>query len=244
MLLGAVFGIVAALMVAVFYRPPDGLTQQSGPFHIDLTARELSLSTIAGFVWTFYNVSFVVLLAFGPAYLIASGWGAEPANSVVSIVSWVNIMALPVTAWIAERLARPNMTMIVCFSAAALAIWFVPLSSPSVSEFILIGIIFAPPGGLVMALPGEAARQHRRAITMGVFFTCYYGGMGLLLPIAGYTRDLTGNPAAPLWFAGSLLIVAIMMLLLFRAVQSVNTARSKTYAIGGTQSLPNGRIRY
>ena len=115
MLMAATVSGVAVVMVAAYYREPHSLADPSGPFHIDLTRREFSLATIAGLVWTSYNVAFVVLLAFGPPYLIASGWGTEAANAIVSIVSWVIIPALPVTACIAERIGRPNATMIACF---------------------------------------------------------------------------------------------------------------------------------
>ena len=93
-----------------------------------------------------------------------------------------------------------------------------------------------------MALPCESVRPQRRATAMGVYFTCYYGGMGLLMPVAGYARDLTGRPAAPLWFAGFLLAMAIAMLLLFRAVQS--RVSTDTHALGANRSLSHGRIRY
>ena len=45
--------------------------------------------------------------------------------------------------------------------------------------------------------------------------------IGLYLPVfAGYARDLTGNPAAPLWLAGAMLIVACVALRRFRSLQS------------------------
>jgi predicted MFS family arabinose efflux permease len=71
-----------------------------------------------------------------------------------------------------------------------------------------------------MALPGKSVRPERLAIAMGVYFTCHYGGIGLLSALAGYTRDLTGSPAAPLWFAGAMLILATLMLVQYRHVYS------------------------
>jgi MFS family permease len=235
---------VALLMVAIYYRKPTNLADQLGPFHIGLSRQEFTLATIAGLVWTAYNAAFVVLLAFGAPYLMASGWGTEPANAIVSIVSWVVIPALPVTAWMAERVGRPNATMIACFGTAAVAIWCVTSSSPSLGLFVLIGVLLAPPGGLIMALPCESVRPQRRAIAMGVYFTCFYGGMGVLLPVAGYARDLTDNAAMPLWFAGALLLVAIAMLAGFRAMQSHSPPASTAAALPDKPSLSTGRIRY
>jgi hypothetical protein len=75
-----------------------------------------------------------------------------------------------------------------------------------------MGALLAPPGGLVMALPCQTVRPQGRAIAMGVYFVYFmyfYGGMGVLLPVAGLARDLTGSTATPLWFAGALLFIAI-----------------------------------
>jgi hypothetical protein len=91
---------------------------------------------------------------------------------------------------------------------------------PSALLFALIGLIFGPPGGLIMAMPGQAVRAERRAIAIGVYFTCYYVGMGVLPTFAGYARDFTGSAAAPLWFAAAMLLVATLALLQFRLIQS------------------------
>ena len=121
---------------------------------------------------------------------------------------------------LAERINRPYRTMIRCFLGAALGIWFVPILSPSVPLFTVIGLLLALPAGLIMALPGKSVRPERLAIAMGIYFPCHYGGIGLLSALAGYTRDLTGSPAAPLWFAGAMLIFATLMLMQYRSVYS------------------------
>jgi MFS family permease len=51
---------------------------------------------------------------------------------------------------------------------------------------------------------------------MGIFFTVYYIGMGIIPAIAGYIRDVSGNPAAPFWFAASMILVALVSLIGFR----------------------------
>jgi len=211
----------AALLLTVFaYRAPSADAAPAGRFEFDLTAREFGLTTLAGLVWTFYNVGFIVMMAFGPDFIVASGWSASTANAMISTISWVVIPALPLGAMLAERINRPYRTMIRCFLAAALAIWFVPILSPSVPLFTLIGLLLALPAGLIMALPGKSVRPERLAIAMGIYFTCHYGGIGLLSALAGYMRDLTGSPAAPLWFAGAMLIFATLMLVQYRFVYS------------------------
>jgi predicted MFS family arabinose efflux permease len=217
MYLTAVFSGVALLLTVFAYRAPTAdVGAPAGKFEFDLSTREFGLTTLAGLVWTFYNVGFIVMMAFGPDFIVASGWSASTANAMISTVSWVVIPALPLGAWLAERINRPYRTMIRCFLAAALAIWFVPILSPSVPLFTLIGLLLALPAGLIMALPGKSVRPERLAIAMGIYFTCHYGGIGLLSALAGFTRDLTGSPAAPLWFAGAMLIFATLMLVQYR----------------------------
>lgn len=221
MYLTAAFSGAALLLTVFAYRAPTGdAAVPAGKFEFDLSAREFGLITLAGLVWTFYNVGFIVMMAFGPDFIVASGWSPGTANAMISTVSWVVIPALPLGAWLAERINRPYRTMIRCFLAAALAIWFVPILSPSVPLFTIIGLLLALPAGLIMALPGKSVRPERLAIAMGIYFTCHYAGIGVLSALAGYTRDLTGSPAAPLWFAGAMLIFATLMLVQYRSVYS------------------------
>jgi len=221
MYLPAAISAAALVLVALRYRlPSEGQLAEPGRFPFDLTRAELGLAAVAGLLWTFYNVGFIVLLAFGPEFVVASGRSAPAASAIVSTVSWVIIPALPIGAWLAERIGRPDATMAGCFLLATIAIWSIAGLGPSVAFFALIGLVLGPPGGLIMALPGEAVRPERRAIAMGVFYTCYYAGMGVLPTFAGYARDVTGNAAAPLWFAGATLIVAGLLLLQFRLLQS------------------------
>jgi len=212
---------VAFALIYVFYRAPNTATSdQRTSMQFDLTRHELSLSALAGLVWTLYNIAFVIVLTFGPEFLTATGYSTTEASAVVSTVGWLIIPALPFGAWLAERIGRPDITMISCFLIAAVMIGVVASVGPSAMLFALIGIIFGPPGGLIMALPSQAVRAERRASGIGVYFTCYYAGMGVLPTFAGYARDLTGNAGAPLWFAGATLIAATLALMRFRMVQS------------------------
>jgi predicted MFS family arabinose efflux permease len=219
--LTAAFSAAALLLTVFAYRAPAAApTTQGGSFELDLTPRELGLTVLAGLVWTFYNVGFIVIMAFGSDFIVASGLSAATANAMISTVSWVVIPALPLGSLLVERIGRPYRTMIRCFLAAAVAIWFVPAISPSVPAFTVIGLLLALPAGLIMALPGKSVRRERLAVAMGIYFTCHYGGIGLLSAIAGYTRDVTGSPAAPMWFAGAMLIFATVMLVQYRVLHS------------------------
>ncbi len=53
-----------------------------------------------------------------------------------------------------------------------------------------------------MARPGQGR-------TARVYFTCYYLGMGIVPALAGFARDASHNPAAPLYVAGSMLLLTL-----------------------------------
>ena len=86
--------------------------------------------------------------------------------------------------------------------------------------FIFLGLIFGPPAGIIMALPAQVLHPENRAVGMGLFYSCYYGGMMALTSLAGYSRDLTQNAVTPILFGGMLLIIAIMILAVFRTFQA------------------------
>ena len=220
MLAGAAAAAACCALVGVVYEsPPAAEAVTAEPPRMLLSRRELVLAIVAGLVWTFYNVGFITVLAFGAEYLAARGESAIAAAATVSIVSWLLIPSVAGGGWIAERVGRPDPTMAACFVAAAMLIWSVPLLGSSALPFVAMGLLFGPPAPLIMVLPVEAVRAENRAVGMGVYYTCYYIGMAVLPSLAGLTGDMTGQPAAPLWFAGAVLLAALATLAGFRALQ-------------------------
>jgi len=220
MWMAAGLSCLALLLVVAVYRSPAKLLHATaGRLTFNLTARETALAVLSGFVWAFYNMGFILLLTFGPAWLISLGLSASHAAAVTSVASWIIIPAIPIGAFVAERLGHPNFTMLGSFLLTAVAIAALPNVGDSVALVALIGILFGPAAGLIMVLPGQAAPPERRALAMGVYFTCYYVGMVVAPPIAGFARDATGSPAAPIYVASGMLLVAMAALLGFRFVQ-------------------------
>jgi MFS family permease len=191
----------------------------AGRLTFNLTPRETALAVLSGFVWAFYNMGFIVLLTFGPAWLIGTGASAAHASAVISLASWIILPAIPIGAYVAERLGHPNFTMLGCCLLAAGSMAALPSVGGSAALIALIGILFGPAAGLIMVLPGQAAPPERRALAMGVYFTCYYVGMGVAPAIAGFARDATGSGAAPIYAGSGMLLVAVAALLGFRLLQ-------------------------
>ena len=214
---------IALLLIALIYRAPPRPIESKEASGESLTGRlsayEFRGVVLAGCVWCFYNVAFILLLSFGPEYLISRGVELSSAGAIVSLTSWLFIPALPLGAWMAERAGRPFATLVLIFIAIAVLILMMPFIPLYAAIFIMLGIVFGPAGGLIMALPAQVLRKENRAVGMGIFFTIYYVGMGIFPVIAGYALDLTGNPVAPLILAGVVILLAVVVLVWFRLNQ-------------------------
>ncbi|NMJ43324.1 MFS transporter [Roseomonas sp. JC162] len=163
----------------------------------------------AGTIWGFYNAAFVVALGFGPAFLVARGWGAEQAGVAASLVGFGILPVLPIGGALAERWGRPVLTTIACMAGMAGCLLAVIAGfSPWVS-LLLFGLLAGPPASLVMAMVGRALSAPSRAFGMGVHYTLFYGSLALLPPLAGLARDVTGAPEAPLLAGVAFLVVAL-----------------------------------
>lgn len=218
----AICGIALLLVSTIYTNPPEPTEIVRGPNESSegkLTPYELWGVVLSGCVWCLYNIAFILPLSFGPEFLVSKGIKLTSAGAIVSLASWLIIPALPLGAWIAERVGRPVTTMVVTFVAIAILTWMIPVTSFYIVIFAAIGIIFGPAGGLIMALPAQVLSKENRAIGMGIFFTIYYVGMGVFPAIAGYARDVTGTPAAPLILAGVAILLAVLALVGFRMIQ-------------------------
>lgn len=211
---------ISLLLIAALYSPPvittDTANQPNSNRKQRLSRYELWGCILSGCVWCFYNIAFILPLSFGPEFLISQGVKLSLVGAITSLTGWLIIPALPLGGWLAERLGRPYSIMISSFVAIAVIVWLIPLTPYYVGMFALLGIIFGLAGGLIMALPAQVLRTENRAIGMGIFFTVYYIGMGVSSSIAGYARDVSGDPATPLWLAGLAIIMAMLALIGFR----------------------------
>jgi MFS family permease len=207
------------LLVLIVYRPPAGSVPAPAGLKVELSHREWGLSILSGLVWALYNVGLILVLVFGPSFLTARGMPIGTAGATVSVVSWTILLSLPFGGYLAQRANSPDTVMHGCFVALALACWALLSGLSPLILCALFGLLAGPPAGLIMALPGSALQPHNRAAGMGVYFTCYYAAMAGLVPMAGWLRDATQNPASPLYFASGTMIAAVALLVLFRVLQ-------------------------
>jgi MFS family permease len=162
------FGIV----LAAGYRPPStAATAATSTVRLDLhTAMAV---TVAGLIWGLYNVGFATIFSFGPAMLVERGWSIASAGSVISIVLWLAVFAVPFGGLVADRMKRPQTVLVAgCMLFAGLML-VLSHSNAVIASVIALGLISGQPAGPMMSLPARVLQPATRAIGMGLFYTLY-----------------------------------------------------------------------
>jgi MFS family permease len=149
---------------------------------------------------------------------MSHGLSQRDAGFVTSLVSWTLIVTIPLGGVLIDRIGHPTMVMMASLAVFGLGILLVP-AAPSLALMIVVGAAAGLPAGAIMVLPAEVLRAPNRAAGMGIFFTWYYAGMALLVPVGGLLRDASGAHGAPLRFAGGLVLAAMAVLALLRLLQ-------------------------
>ncbi len=223
----AALSLLSFALIAVGYRPPPeqvGSATPPGRLFV-LSRAEFGGVSLAAVVWTLYNVGLILIVSFGPTFLTARGLPLEEAAWMVSLGTWLGIGTVPLGGYLAQRWGCPNLVMAVSLTVAVGVCAVLPWTDSPLLPFIAFGVFAWAPAGPIMALVSETLRADNRAQGMGLFYTWYYAGMGTLPPLAGLARDLSGSPAAPVYFAGAMMLCALACVGLFRLHrQAVATA--------------------
>jgi len=196
------------------------VTQPSAAWRWTISRREAVLASLAGCVWILYNSGFIMIISFAPAMLVARDFNIADAGALISIGTWVYMFAAPIGGWLSERLQRPNLTMIGCFVLGAIIVAAVPFVETVVVMFALAGIFVGIPTGNVMALSVESVRAENRNMGIGFYYSFHYAGLTFIPVIAGWSLDLSGSTAAPMFVGATCTALAIGVLGVLRFVQS------------------------
>lgn len=214
--------LTALALVAILYRSPPVIKEkvETGAVRVKFSRQEIWLVILSGLIWALFNGGFIALPSFAPDLMTSLGYTVIIAAYMVSMTTWISILAVQLGGYISEKLGRPNIILVTCFFGISIGMCLLPYFPYPMAVFIWLGLIFGPPAGIIMALPTEVLHPENRAAGMGLFFSCFYGGMMALTSLAGFSRDLTQNAAAPILFGGMLLIIAIIILAIFRTFQA------------------------
>ncbi|MEM0949755.1 MAG: MFS transporter [Pseudomonadota bacterium] len=216
-IIGAAFGVQAGLLatgaaMAVALVIAAGGARSaavaSGAVAARIEPAEVFRASLAGLVWTFYNTGFILLLAYGPGFLVERGLGDVAAAALASVVGWLILPSLAAGGWIVAMVRAPKALTAACLIASSLLVVTLPATAPAVLPFVLIGLLIGPPGPLIMTLPAAAVRAEVRALGFGIYFTWYYIGMALAPALAGALISTTGSAVAPLHLAAGSFLAA------------------------------------
>jgi len=213
----ALVATLGLLLMLLVYRNAPGAG--AGPARAALSGRELRLSASAGVAWGCFNASLVAIIAFGPALLVERGFALGDAGRVVSLAIWLTILSVPLGGLVTDRLGRPTLLVVAGSVLAAVMTLLIPVISPPVLAFCLVGLAVGAPPGALMALLPRALPPERLATGLGVFYTVFYVMMALTQPAAGLVRDLARDPAAPIVFAAAVMAATVVGLAIFRRLE-------------------------
>jgi len=217
----AVLTLVALVAVWALCEPHPNDAQVGGakaPAAAALSRSELLLVCVAGAIWGIFNGCFAVQFGFAPSLLVTAGsTSAATTGFVVGLATWCVAVSVHVGGMLGQRWVKPGVLMITgvvgwCLCLLALAFW----TSAGAAAIILAGLVMGLPVGAIMALPAEVLRPESRAVGMGYFYLWLYVGHGALPPIAGWVRDGTDQPQAPMVFAAGMVLMMLALYGLFR----------------------------
>ena len=211
----ALLSVAAMLLLAArLPRDPPRVAGSVMP-KLGLRPGEWAPLLAVGTLWASYNAAYAVALGFAPALLVAQGMDAASAGTIASLIGWMILPLLPLGGWLAERTGRPMLITVLCMAGMGAALAAASRGMAPAVSLGLFGVLAAPPASLIMAMAGRALSPASRGFGMGIFYTQFYAGMALLPALAGWTRDLTGDPGAPLLAGVFFLLVSFGALLAY-----------------------------
>jgi MFS family permease len=216
-LVAAAAGALAFAALAAAARPVPRAPAPP-PGQDRLSAREVRLMCLAGACWACINGTYMVLVTFAPPLLEEGGLSVAEAGFATSLMSWVNILAVPAGALLARRAGAVRPMVLGGITAAALLAAALPFAEPGWGAAILAahGLLYALPITVFSALPALAVPPARRAQGLGVYFIFFYAGCTGFPALAGWFADSFGGATAPVLLAAALLAAALALFVLFR----------------------------
>ena len=213
------FVALALVLMALFYHSPAGAPETRAEGRTRLGRADIALACLTGAIWMFLNGAYLIMLSFAPLHLIERGMATAEASAVVSLMSWVCILALPLGGYLATRYRMPNVVMFGGLLASIALGAFIPVLSAPLATFLLFGTVFAFATPVVGSLAAEVLTPQARGPGFGIYYLWYFGGMPVLLALAGLLLDRTDSASSAVMFAMALLLCCLLLALLLRWLQ-------------------------
>ncbi|MGI9426074.1 MAG: MFS transporter [Hyphomicrobiaceae bacterium] len=198
------------------YRGPRDPSSGAATITTGISGSELWLINIAGLIWMLLNGAYVTVLTFAPAYLVEQGISIVEAGAIVSGMSWVFILALPLGGYVTSRYLSPNVVILIGLGGATLIGLSVPFAGHPLLTFALFGMALSFATPVVATLPAEVLRSENRALGLGIYFTWFFAGVSVLPILGGALADHTGTTAASLLLGVMMLGLCVGLVGFFR----------------------------
>jgi len=211
--------VLCAVLFVTTYRSPDSAVVASTvPVSAWPDRRAIAAVITAGLIWGVFNVGFATIFSFGPSMLAARGWSISAAGSIISIVLWISVFAVPGGGVLADRSGRPQTMLVAAAIAGALLMLAFPRTEAVLPAAIALGLVAALPAGPIMSLPARVLAPATRSIGMGIFYTMYYASM-MLGPVAGgAVAKWAGQAGAAFDFGAAMMLVCPVLLWVFNRI--------------------------
>ena len=210
---------VAMAVVWLGYRPPAGhAAATGGRMSFRIPRRELAIVCFAGLLWMIFNLGYFSFLSFGPALLVERGLDVAMAGRAISLASWAALPALPLGGYLADRTGRPDLILLLCCYAAAGATAALPWSDQPYLLCAAIGLFAAAPAGIIMGHAISVMSPSSRAQGNAILYTFFYGGMGVVPGLIGWSADSAGTAAAPIYLSATILTLTVPLYLILQTM--------------------------
>jgi MFS family permease len=218
----AVAGLALALIALVYQDPPGGETAAGiAGLRLGLPGRVWALAVSAGVAWALLNSAVIVVASFAPTFLMAQGLSVGEAGALTGLALWISIVSVPFGGLVADRLNRPRLLIIGGCLVTALTIACTARLPLPVLWLLLSGVLAGVAPGILMALLPRAVAPEHLATALGIYYGLFYLGMALSQTVAGWLRDLTGDPALPLLFAAGLMASTVLAVAVFWRIEAL-----------------------
>lgn len=211
----AAAALALAVMALVYQDPPDAGGGEAARLQLNVPRRVWILAISAGVGWALLNASIIVVASFAPSFLMSRGASVSEAGLITGAALWISIVSVPLGGFVADRVNRPQLLIVTgCLVAAASMVAIASAPMPAL-WMVVTGILLGLPPSIMMALLPRAVPARHLATAFGVFYSLFYLGMAVSQTLAGWLRDLTGDPAVPLLFAAALMVLTVPAVGLF-----------------------------
>ncbi len=208
--------LVSLLLVLVLYRPAPGAAA-TGALTPSALARGDGLRLVlSASAWTTYNVAFALMVGFLPSLFALRGLPVSEAGAITATLSVMLAISIPAAGWLIARFGRPLSIAVTGLAGWAVCLIAVRLGAPPMGWLSAAGLLAGSAAGVLVAAPARFLSPAARAIGLGLFYTMFYVGMGVLPRLVGMLADVLGSPEVVLLAAIAFVLATIVLMVATR----------------------------